>query len=131
VYNVPTIIEVSDSLGNVFYDNEINNHRNSTGRCHFDIREKNAGSLRPGDTLKIEIKVDPIFTDFNIHWVYTSNNPAPTIFSTLCFELNIGEEHVREDFAVYVTIVSNKSWHRLGDSDDQLGLTYRILPPIE
>jgi hypothetical protein len=88
--------------------------------------------LRPGDNLSIEVEVDPTFSDdqFIIEWVVTSNNPSST-FKGKKLALRIENSHVREDFTIYCNVTSNKSWHRLGDCDERLSLTYRVLPPIE
>lgn len=65
-YNVPTILRVSDNLGNSF-------ERSQLGVVHdggigMFLAEK--VSLRPGDVLVLEVEIDPSFdpTTYNIRW---------------------------------------------------------------
>lgn len=128
-YNVPTIIRVTDSFGGVFNDSKI--RRNNTGRGHVNRQEDNSIQLRPGEKLSIEIEVDPVFdpNDYDITWTVAHMDTSQEVSSKFVIEIN--EAQVREDFTVYVKVTSKKTWHRLGDCDDCIGLTYRILPPVE
>jgi hypothetical protein len=55
-YDVPTIIRVADSCGNVRHESEL---RPRLGMC--DFRDGASGRLYPGDRLAIEVEVDPTF----------------------------------------------------------------------
>ncbi|KUP22431.1 hypothetical protein [Paenibacillus sp. DMB5] len=131
LYNVPSIIQFSDSLGNIKHEAEINSNRNDV-RVHFVLNCKENASLRPGDVLIVEIEIDPTFTDeeYDIQWFvqesarYIDDNKSR-------FEVKILNSHVGERFVVECTITSKKSWHRYGRSDDNLMLLYRVLPPVE
>ncbi|MEI4770920.1 hypothetical protein WAX74_14955 [Psychrobacillus sp. FJAT-51614] len=132
LYNVPTFIQLTDSKGNTFYTSQIDNNRNGTGGAGLNL-QKRGYELYPGETLQIEIEVDPSFKEeeYIINWIYTSVNPAPTK-SGKKFNLTLDNSHVREDFTVYCKITSiGRDWHRLGDCDDRLSITYRVLPPVE
>ena len=60
-YNVPTIIRVTDSFGNVF---DISGMRGA--REDAIVRKaESSGDLRPGERLSIEIEVDPSFERSN------------------------------------------------------------------
>lgn len=132
MYNVPTIIQFTDSKGNSFFDSQISAGRNNTGRSHINL-QKTGNELSPGDTLRIEIEIDPSFNsnEYEIFWTYSGNISTPLLPSGETFTLQINESHVREDFTVYCTVISNKKWHRLGDCDDSISITCRVLPPIE
>ena len=132
MYNVPTIIQISDSKGNSFYDAEINKSRNSTGSASLNL-QTSGNELYPGDNLRIEIEVDPTFNEdeYEVNWVVTSNNPSPTT-SGKEINLQINNSHVKEDFTIYGIVTSTgRDWHRLGDCDDRFSITYRVLPPLE
>ena len=36
--------------------------------------------------------------------------------------------HIRTDFVIYCSVQSNKEWHKCGDVDDCIGITYQIVP---
>lgn len=131
VYNVPMIIRVMDSLGNEFNNQQIS--RNLTGRGHCDTRTEGNSkqSIRAGETLSIEVEIDSSFNEdsYEVLWVYDNQNKA---FSGHKIVINIDENFVRVDFTFYVSVISKEhSWHRCGDVDDCIGITYEILPPIE
>lgn len=129
-YNAPRIVRLSDSNGSVFHDAQI--RRNATGRGHVQTSEFTSTRLRAGDRLSIETEIDPSFPpcDYRIQWMY--ENPAPEHARYLGKRITIEllECHVREDFTVYCKVISNQSWHRCGDVDDCVGLTYKVLPPL-
>ncbi len=132
MYNVPRIIQLTDSKGNSFFEAQIKNNQNSTGRSSFNLQTE-GNNLYPGETLRIEIQIDPSFNpnDYRVDWIYTDSNPTP-VRQGLTFDLEIKETHIREDFTVYCSVTSiNKNWHRLGDCDDSISVTYRVLPPLE
>jgi len=61
-YNIPQIIKVTDSLGNVCI-------RKNFGSFEiFSFTSKPNCVLRPGDILSIEIEVDPSYTETDIHY---------------------------------------------------------------
>ncbi|WP_127588606.1 hypothetical protein [Paenibacillus koleovorans] len=130
LYNTPSIIQITDSLGNIAYAAEINQGRNSTGGALVDQRNKDRGDLRPLETLTIEVEVDPSFPpdDYEINWVVTGNDSHQHTGKKLV--LNIEKKHVRVDMAIYCILASKKDWHRLGDCDDRLTIIYRVLPPV-
>jgi hypothetical protein len=129
-YNAPTIIRVTDSLGHSTHASQI--QRNNTGAGLIDTRENAMGLLRPGDTLSIEVEVDPSFQpeEYEVTWIYSSNRPTSEKYEGSRLILELRNEHVKEDFAVYCLVRSNKDWHRLGDSDDSVAVIYRVLPPV-
>ena len=125
-YNAPTIIKITDSRGFVFHDSQI--RRNQTGRGGVNLAENDTAWLRIGDTLGLEVEVDPSFSpdDYCIEWVVPNKErPFPSGSS---FVLDVTESHVNYAFTLYCRIISNKSWHRCEDVDDVVGVTYRVLP---
>lgn len=124
-YNVPTFVRVADNIGN---------SRDAAGftdagtfrMCDFRLGDH--GTLMPGDTLIIEVEVDPSF-DADAHDVTWFTAPTNRVGAGPRFERLIEESDVAEMVGVYFKVVSKKAWHRYGDHDDQLVMNYTILPP--
>lgn len=125
-YNAPIIIRITDSRRFVFHDAQI--RRNSTGRGLVSLAEDSAAWLRVGDTLGLEVEVDPSFSpdDYRIEWVVPKEEHSLPASSRLV--LDICEDHINFVLTIYCKIISNKSWHRCGDVDDAVGVSYRVLP---
>lgn len=129
-YNAPTIIKVSDSRGLVFHDAQI--RRNNTGRGGIDLTSEQSAWLRSGDTVGIEAEIDPSFSaeEYNVDWVFPEGVNAQKYNSNRRVVLCLTDDNVRVDFTIYCKVVSNKNWHRCGDVDDCVGITYKVLPQI-
>ncbi|MFS0870397.1 hypothetical protein [Paenibacillus xylanilyticus] len=127
-YNVPQIIKASDSLGNEKYRNDLIS--SSTGVI-WDLQGEIKNYLRPGDTYRLEIEIDPTFDakDYTITWSVMGNiNQEYNNMSSLI--IHISEENVSYNFMISCKIVSNKVWHKHQNYDDKLDVMLRILPPI-
>jgi len=127
-YNAPMLIKVVDSRGIVIHDSQIS--RNNTCLGHIDLASNKSAWLRSGDTFSVEVEVDPSFSQDNycIEWVLPKNVNAIKTESKITIMLN--DQDVRVDFTIYCKVVSNENWHRCGDVDDAVGITYKVLPPI-
>ena len=119
------VVRVVDSFGNVAHSEQI--RRNNTGRGLVDFARENARPIYAGDTLAVEVEVDPSFGagTFVVSW--TGRNVLNAIGPRLCVGLTKGD--VRTDFAVTCKVTSNREWHRCGDCDDAVTMQYRVLPP--
>ena len=130
-YNAPRIVRLSDSTGRSIHESQI--RRNNTGRGHVDLRELISTQLRAGDKLSIEVEIDPSFLpdSYRLGWTYVNPASEHSQWQSKRITIELQEHHVREDFTVYCTVTSlNQAWHRCGDVDDCVGLTYKILPPL-
>ena len=123
MYNVPRIIKVSDSLGNVF-DNIVENNR-------LGMLITIPQAFNCGDKYSVEIEIDSSFRtdEYTINWNMARHTSAelgnyPKL--TLCFE----PKDVSETAYIGCTIVQNKEWHKHGDHDSKVTLCVKILPPI-
>ena len=125
-YNVPTIIKITDSLGNDIHVNQI--ERDSKGKGIFDLRKNTKNDLHPGDKLRIEVEVDPSFppNDYNVTIIY----PFVTGIENNSISIQLKAQHVMTHFPIRCFVKSNKNWHRLGGYDDFVELCYKVLPPI-
>lgn len=127
-YNAPTIIKVSDSIGNVFYSSQIK--RNSTGRglCETRVSEKNV--IYSGDKISIEVEVDSSFIveDYSVKWVFAKKETTTFEENFNKLTINIENQHVKTDYAIYCSVTSKEDWHRCGDVDDCVAIIYEIAP---
>ena len=121
-YNAPIILRIADSCGNEAVGEQI--IRNSTGRgsCCWQ-----SSPIFQGDTLSLEAQVDPSFEkeDYEIRWIGVLGS-TKLLGNRISVELTA--EYVRHDYSFYVIVTSNKSWHRCGDCDDAVSISYKILP---
>ena len=127
-YNVPTVVRVWDSLGHEVYLSGAN--RDADGPVVIDYSRDDSAHLRCGDSISIEVNVDPTFDpqDYDIRWGI-SEIGDPNTPGTSRFHLHLTERHVSTMFGVVCRVVSKKSWHKLQTCDDQIEVRYRVLPP--
>jgi hypothetical protein len=124
-YNVPTVIRICDSLGHV-----VSPSNAPSGFSSVDYSNDQSAHLRCGDTISIEVDVDPAFDpkEYEIRWqVVKAGGPQMTGPK---FSLLLTEPYVSTRFCVVCRVTSNKSWHKIGEFDDQIDIVYRVLPPI-
>jgi hypothetical protein len=129
-FNAPTVIRISDSLGHVVHLSSSNRHPN--GPAMLDYSRDDKAYLRSGDTISIEVDVDPSFdpTSYEIHWLISDIGGGPNI-SGRKFTLLLTEKYVSTRFCAVCRVISNAGWHKLGTHDDQIDIAYRVLPPVE
>lgn len=128
-YNVPLILKVIDSFGNVFHRNQMNTvHDGGIMKTLYTDPKFN---LHVGDILTIEVEVDPSYSenDYTIKWSSAKgiSTPIPNgRKAVIC----ITEKQVAQQFDVQCRVISNKGWHRMHlGADDFLLLYYKVLPP--
>lgn len=125
-YNVPRILRMWDSFGNVQHT-----QANAEEGQYFDYSDNPTSYLRPGDTLTIEIEVDPSFWNegYKIKWGPTYAAFEGDRLKKLI--LPIENQHVSRKLPIIIQVISNKDWHRLGPYfDDFWVANYRVLPPV-
>ena len=123
-FNVPSVVRVMDSLGHVAHL--------ASDRMHpamLDYSTEPTAQLRCGDTLSIEVTVDPSFDveKYDIRWSI-ANVGGETQFGPK-FTLLMTERYVSTRFCAVCFVVSREAWHKLGTYDDQVDVAYRVLPP--
>jgi len=126
-YNVPTVIRVADSIGHVVHLSESN--RNPSGSAMVDYSNNSAAYLNCGDTIAIEVDVDPTFeaSEYEISWAVA--NIGGVSQSGRRFVLPLEERYVSTRLCIVCFVKSNKAWHKIGNHDDQIDIAYRVLPP--
>jgi hypothetical protein len=127
-FNAPTIIRISDSLGNVFHSPQLAD-LGSVGRGALRAGSKTVATLRAGETLSLEIEVDPSFarSEYLIQW-FAPNLPIITNNSEK-FVLALQSKHVSKMFQIQVRLISKADWHRYQTFDDSVAIAYCVLPP--
>ena len=128
-YNVPLIIRFTDSFGNSVHRDQMQVTplggimRSYSGEAEFD--------LRPGDTLTIEVEMDPSYdeAEYCLSWkVLKGSSQVLSNNNRLVLEIDVS--HVGQQLSILCEVKTNKAWHKLNNgSDDQLFITYRVLPP--
>jgi hypothetical protein len=124
LFNVPTIVRISDSLGQVVQ------RSGDADRSVIDYSNDVNAYLRCGDTLSVEVDVDPTFAPnaYEIVWLI-SNIGGPTITGRK-FQLTLTERYVSSRFCAVCRVISKQTWHKFGTHDDQVDIAYKVLPPI-
>jgi hypothetical protein len=126
-YNVPTILRVSDNLGNSFERSQLSNVNDGCKAMYLH----NKVSLRPGDVLTVELEIDPSFEPetYDIEWKALKPKLVKETSSRII--LNIDDSMVAQKWTLWCTITTKNKWHRLSTgADDFLFVSYRILPPV-
>jgi hypothetical protein len=121
-YNAPLFSRFVDSLG----------HADIPAASQDSLDYTGGGTLRPGDSIRLEVEVDSSFDPetYAIDWVVGNVQYGETGTGTY-FTLAILRKHVSERLDIRVMLKSRKEWHRHGSFDARLSVTYKVLPPIE
>ncbi len=126
-YNVPRIIKVTDSFGNIIHSNEIE------GRTlnNWPLYKNHKNDLLPGDSLGIEIEIDPSFdpSSYTIKWHINYRN-IEKYNNKIKISFELETKHVKTLFSVGCKIISNKTWHKHGTYDAKIDILYKVLPPL-
>lgn len=130
-FNVPSIIKFSDSFGNVFHSSQF--EEGGAGLRFVLTKEKTFGDLRVGETLSMEVEIDPTFArgEYFVSWPTSGHGSIQNAagMNSTKFVLAIDERCVMENFLISVIIRTGRPWHRWGDYDDMFAASYRVLPP--
>ena len=126
-YNVPLILKVTDSFGNVFTRSQF--ELCDDGAIKLSFIDKSHMFLRPGDMLTIEVEVDPAFdpSSYTFKWLFSGREWSEGGNKAV---ISITNQQVSEKSNVLCQLISNKDWHRMDGMDDFLWLQYKILPPF-
>jgi hypothetical protein len=128
-YNVPLILKVTDSFGNIFHRNQLGTvHDGGIAKQFFDDPKYH---LRVGDVLTLEVEVDPSFPEeeYTIKWGSAKGFSTPIPDGRKAV-IQITEKQVALHFDVQCRVTSNKGWHRMhSGADDFMFFQYKVLPP--
>ena len=123
VWNVPRIIKVRDSLGNVLDNPEDERY----GGTNFFIPQV----LNCGDKYSIEIEVDPSFTndEYIVKWKIDSTY-IENFDNQKKITVSITEKCVGISFKIDCQVISNKIWHKYSFFDGEVSIMLTVLPPV-
>lgn len=129
-YNVPLILKVTDSFGQVFTRSQCSPCLD--GGIMKMFQDQPQFFLRPGDTLVLELEVDPSFEPdtYTLTWSSTKGlgSPAPTGPRVV---IPITNKHVGQQFHIQCRLTTTTEWHRMSmGADDFLMVVYKVLPPV-
>lgn len=130
-YDVPLILKITDSFGQAFT-------RSQFGMCHDggimkSFLDQPEYFLRPGDTLTLELEVDPSFPQdsYSLTWGSAKDFSLSSQTGSRIV-ISITNKHVGQQFDVQCRLTTNKEWHRMHmGADDFLMLYYKVLPPLQ
>ncbi len=122
-YNVPLIIKITDSFGNVIIRKDFQNHET------HDFSNDLKCFLRPGDVISIEVEVDPSYTDAKYQFRFGGTSQDYSYSNKLIYTIQKSDVEKRKP--IYCQVRSDKDWHKQFNTDDQVSLFYKVLPPIE
>lgn len=124
-FQVPQISKVTDPLGKVFTREQCLNY--GGGAIGLARDNDPEYSLKPGDTLTLSVEMDSSYPadEYELSW-HISNGPLLGFGTHL--ELKIEESHISPGLLILCKVVSNKSWHKIRSTyDDLFGIKLKVL----
>jgi hypothetical protein len=122
-FNVPTLVEFNDNVGN---SEKIGPGAFFRG---IDLTGPSRRRLYPGDVLVAEVVVDPSFDPdcYHVEWWLKTN--AGAVGSGLRAQIEITNRHVGERMELQFKVKSASDWHRDSSGYDEIiDFIYRVLP---
>jgi hypothetical protein len=128
-YDVPLILRITDSFGQTFTRSQLRQVHD--GGITLTYVNNPDHHLRPGDTLSIEVEVDPAYEpeSYSIQWSSTKRLDGDCFSPKLV--MTILDRHVGQSLDIQCRIAATRSWHRMQMGvDDFLLAHFKVLPPI-
>lgn len=128
-YDVPLILRITDSFGQTFTRGQLMQVHD--GGVYLSYLANPSHHLRPGDTLTLELEVDPAYDQdsYSIGWSSTKGLLGTCDSSKLV--VTISDRHVGQSLDIQCRITTKMSWHRMHmGADDFLIAYFKVLPPI-
>ena len=122
VWNVPKIIKVTDSLGNIF-----DNIKEDSGLgAYVNLPQQ----FHCGDTYSIEVEIDSSFSpdEYKIEWKKHGHDMMQWNNSTK-MTITFGLKDVGFTSFITCRVTQNKEWHKFGHFDSQVNVCFTVLPP--
>ncbi len=122
MWNVPRIIRVSDSLGNV-YDNPTDSH---FGESIFQPLQ----TIHYGDTYSVNIDIDSSFqeSEYDIIW-QNQHHEIIEFKNNKHFVITFSEADISQSHMITCIIKSHKPWHKYQHYDNKISLMFPVYPP--
>lgn len=116
MWNIPTIISLTDSCGNVFTSMD-----NNLGQIFY-----------VGETYKISAEIDSSFPreTYSIEWMRETGYLFNESSDSSDFVITFSEEDVGEAQCVRCLVISKENWHKHRYCDDEKRVIFSVLPKI-
>ena len=124
MWNVPRIIKVKDSLGNVF-ENPLEEW--VTGSS-FDLKH----DFNCGETYSVEVEIDTSFdkNSYDIYWSFNAYR-KDEFYNKTKFTTTFAPKDVAKTRIISCWVLSKKDWHKYNGYDSKINLHFTVLPPID
>ena len=121
MWNVPSIIRIMDSRGNVFIPNE----SSSLGEIYTITPE-----FYVGDSYTIHIEVDPAFppSSYTILWLLRGREVKEYTDMTQ-FSITFSPKEIGESVMLECKVITKNEWHRYYGYDDRAYFLVTVFPP--
>lgn len=124
VWNVPRIIKLTDSLGNVF-DNPTDN--NIQCSIFQPLQE-----IHFGDTYSVRVDIDSSFSESEYDIIWENQCRQINEFNNCKkFVITFGETDISLNHTIRCTIKSHKPWHKYQYYDCVVTLMFPVHPPVD
>lgn len=120
MWNVPTIVSVNDTMGNVYYPDGNKDPSVIQTQHSFYVE----------DTYGISIEVDSSFdpNKYSIRWWMNGKNTAAfNDKAQFTIKFEIGD--VAQKRFIACCVISNEEWHKYGSHDHRVLISFTVLPP--
>lgn len=116
-WNVPTIIQIIDSNGNVLYDNV-------KGVINQDL------CFYVGDSYSVSVEVDSSYekNDYKIRWIVGDDTELNEYHNSNQCNILFSNKDVGENWSIICEIISTKDWHKKRHCDDWVRIRAIVLP---
>lgn len=119
-YGTPTFVRVSDNIGNTASLND----------SRVSVNFSDGKALRPGDTLRIEVEVDPTFDPASYDLTWTLDLFGDTYDGQYnVFLIEITRNLIGSSLTISCTLTAKQEWHRHQHHDASIDIYYKVLPP--
>lgn len=123
MWNVPHIIRITDSLGNV-----INNPaEKSSVDSVFQVKQE----MHFGDTYSVNVEIDTAFdeNEYDIIWK-NQNREVKEFNNKKSFVITFDESDISEVHTIVCIVISHKPWHKYQHHDCRVTLLFSVYPPM-
>lgn len=125
-FNIPTIIKVTDSLGNEYVCKEGIN-----GTIFIKIAnpvDKSPKTLFLGDKISINLTVDPSFNDDSYSLIWDANSGIEIQDNGKKANIEIKHDLIGESVNIRCVLKTNNQWHRYYGYDQAIIISFKALP---
>ncbi|HEC0037777.1 hypothetical protein [Acinetobacter baumannii] len=126
MFNVPQIIQLTDSFGNIFQREQMAQASNGIIKIYDEKR-----FYQIIDTnIAFELEIDSSFPteEYNITWKVVTSEGIDHFYGKR-IDLLLKEKHISANLYIIAEVISNKSWHKHQTFDDKITIMLTVLPP--